>query len=157
MVDVNRLRIEAHEASRPWYDACDAAHFFIDGVDLFESLLAVERAHTTDSRVQRYLGPPTRVLSSPSRYLFGEPSGDRNWDDPSDFEAREVVIGGCKCGVAGCWPLSVRIEFHGDSVIWRNFCNWFVRDEGDDWGWSEIGVLVFERGPYEAALRALHT
>ncbi|MEN3537886.1 hypothetical protein AAH991_22420 [Microbispora sp. ZYX-F-249] len=83
-------------------------------------------------------------LCWPSRHFLGEP--ELRW-----FDEGETVLLGCDCGEWGCWPLTARVEVTGTTVVWSGFRNGH-RD--GQWDLSALGPFVFERGQYEAALRA---
>jgi hypothetical protein len=59
-----------------------------------------------------------------------------------------IMIFGCDCGVAGCWPLRVRIVRRGTELTWSDF-----QRQNRDWSYSTLGPFVFVAEQYDRAMR----
>lgn len=64
---------------------------------------------------------------------------------------RNVLVLGCSCGHADCWPLYARITADEDTVVWDQFQH-PRRKERD---YSGFGPYRFDRAQYEQTLREL--
>ncbi len=148
---MNDFRIDVrdvqHDDGRGAWKAREAV-FYVDGRQLLELIADAERPFATTEGAGEYTSPPPSVALAPSRHLLGEPAGD-GWGEECDDG--KIAIGGCECGVIGCWPLLVRIETRPDVVVWSDFENPF---RGSTWDWSSVGPFVFARGQYEQELRS---
>ncbi|WP_387971248.1 hypothetical protein [Glycomyces rhizosphaerae] len=80
----------------------------------------------------------------PSRHFLGEPS-------LSNFDDGDTVLLGCTCGDWGCWPLVADVAVTETAVSWSRFRN----GHRGNWDLKELGLFVFDRAQYEAALRGL--
>ena len=76
----------------------------------------------------------------PSRHYLGEP--EEQW-----FFDGDTTLLGCTCSVAGCWPLTARVEVDETTVRWCGF-----RMGHRDWDLRALGPFEFDRDQYERAL-----
>lgn len=139
---------------QPNDDGVNELRIVINGRDLIELVREVElpfaRREGNKSIAGSYAGliGDERLLP-PSKHFLGEPS-QRGYcyDD-------KVMVLGCDCGIAGCWPLICRITADETSVVWSDF-EQPHRSSGralPAWEYAALGPFEFEREEYEAALR----
>ena len=57
----------------------------------------------------------------------------------------------CDCGVAGCWPLEVRIDVTEHTVVWSEFS----QPHRPAWRYDGLGPFSFDRVQYVESLRAV--
>jgi hypothetical protein len=76
------------------------------------------------------------------RYFLGQEEGQ--WPKPG-----YAWLLGCDCGEAGCWPLEARIVTDAETVTWTGFAQPYRRA----WDYQGFGDFIFDRAPYEHAVR----
>lgn len=144
---VNRFQLVAGESHK------HRLHFWaplIDGRPLHEILADAWGHEFTDTTVGDTA--PVLIHSWPTgltkdaSVLLGEAA--------PDLASGRVPIFICpECGDLGCGAITVVVERHRDTVIWRDF-GWDVNyDTGEDHIRLQIDPLVFDRAQYEAELR----
>ncbi|HEX6445524.1 MAG TPA: hypothetical protein VF053_10580 [Streptosporangiales bacterium] len=123
----------------------EVVNVYVDGVRLEELARRVEQpfadAEGKPELAGSYVGL-ARDVRWPSRHFLGEPV--ERW-----FYDGDTIVLGCSCGEPGCWPLTAHVEVAQDTVTWQTF-----RTGHRAWDLSALGPFVFDRGRYEAALRA---
>lgn len=120
----------------------------VDGVPLRELARRAElpsaRADRQEDLAGAYHGlTGIEAVRWPSRHFLGRPA--LAGEGPG-----ETALLGCDCGVWDCWPLFAKVEVSDETVTWRDFRN----GHRPAWDLSGLGPFEFERGRYEAALRA---
>ncbi|WP_330182073.1 hypothetical protein OHB26_38070 [Nocardia sp. NBC_01503] len=124
----------------------DIVLVYIDGVELRDLVRPVEgpfaAAEDSPDLAASYAGLVAAEVAWPSRHFLGDSA--ETW-----VADGELIILGCTCGIAGCWPLSASLELTPETVVWQDF-----RNGHRDWDLSALGPFVFDRTQYEAALRA---
>lgn len=114
-----------------------------------------------------------RKVEQPFADLEGRPhaAGEYDWMvcvacDLFDATAQEVMVLGCTCGMADCWPLLCKVDRFLGQVRWTGFYNPYRTVESvaklDDpahrrivpWDYKELG-FAFDRSQYDAAFAEL--
>ncbi|MBX6168912.1 MAG: hypothetical protein IRY84_14895 [Thermobispora bispora] len=144
-MNVVEFRVDPPSGKR----AFGSVEILIDGVPLRDLAKVVESPFAASEGHPDIAGAYTGLLTRdpvcwPSRHFLGEPR--LRW-----FDEGETVLLGCECGEWECWPLTARVEVAGTTVTWSGFRNGH-RD--GRWDLGALGPFVFDRGQYEAALRA---
>src|SRR5262249_2980377 len=120
----------------------------VNGEDLIDLVRNVERpfaeADGQPSLAGSYRGLPSGAALPPSEHLLGNPHPDLT-------SGEKAYVLGCTCGIAGCWPLLVRIQIHRDTVSWSDFEHGF---RSPRWRYEGLGPFTFDRAQYESALEA---
>lgn len=109
----------------------------------------IDHAHDAE------LGPATQAGEA---NLAGHYAGlvvtDASWPDWFTgvdphvwFGDGDTCLLGCVCGDVGCWPLTARITFGPDEVVWSGF-----RTGHRAWDLRGLGPFRFDAGQYRAAL-----
>ena len=118
----------------------------VNGVLLPDLLRDVEMEHLggrEPSVAGKYEGLWAADVLPPSRHYWGDPK--------PLYEAGygRVMVMGCSCGEAGCWPLECNIEVGPEVVVWSSFRNPHL----SEYEYEGVGPFRFSRAEYESALR----
>jgi len=68
-------------------------------------------------------------------------------------EVDGVALLTCTCGYDGCWSFCVIVSEENDAVIWRDFHN----GHREDWDYSALGEIYFEKTLYNIEIEKLKT
>ena len=117
----------------------------IDGRDLID-LVREHEASLGATSPGDYAGLPAEHYSK--THFLGQRLHQLPYDD-GRFELLDHP-----CGVAGCWPLKVRIQLRPDTVIWKAFQQPHRTGElgTEVWDYSDFGSFEFDREMYEEEL-----
>jgi hypothetical protein len=139
----NRLDVDL---SLPHEHGSQAAILRIDGRPLIELITEIERPIAAEDGQPDLAGAygylSAAVACLPSRHLLGQTA-----ECPSPEDRKSSVLE-CDCGIAGCWPLLVRITVAETEVIWSDF----EQPHRSHWTYPSSLRFVFDRRQYEAAL-----
>ena len=130
---VNRISIDI--SPRP-DGSGSMVRIFVDGRDLLELVRRVEMPQAQRDG-QPELAGSYEVLHPDS----WAPLHEQDDDD-------RIMIFGCDCGVAECWPLRVRIVRRGTEVTWSDF-----QQQNREWSYSTLGPFVFVAEQYDRVMR----
>lgn len=122
----------------------------IDGEDLLALVRRAEQPFAQSEGVPalagNYVWP--RLSLRLIRLLAGEQAPDRS----------HGVLFNCECGMAGCWPLSLRVEVRNGTPHWLEIRNAKRAGRpGSQWTYGALGDLRFDRASYEAVLDQLRS
>ena len=139
------LQIEKNE----WQ--VDIVRILINGIDLIETAREIEAPFAEAEEHPRISGAyqplPAEGILPPSQHFLGRPEGVYVYD------GRVQLLACHSCGEPGCWPLTVMISVHKDTVIWSDFKQ---PRRGPNsilhWRYDNLGPFVFDRQPYEDEL-----
>jgi hypothetical protein len=143
---MNRLELKIISAGQ-----AEEVRLLVDGVDLFERVRGVERAHAEREGHPRLAGAyaalPAAAVLPPSRHLWGE-------DALLGCRDGTVALGICDCGEPGCWPLLARVTVDEARVTWSEFRQPHrgPSARAGHWTYESFGPFVFERDAYQHAL-----
>jgi len=125
--------------------------FPIKGVSILingESLIARLRRHemplvAAEGSSQRVAGDYAGVPAAVFRQDHADAIQTQTNGKP--FEALQ-----CTCGIAGCWPMEVKIRSEPGAVIWSDFAQPHRRGT---WDYSSFGPFCFDEAQYWQAFR----
>jgi hypothetical protein len=120
---------------------------YVAGVALSELVAAYEQEHGLEpAGGYGALVPERRAVGDLGAYLRGE-QGHR------PRGAGRVVLLGCECGEAGCWPLEASVTRTADAVTWSEF----RQPHRPERTYHGFGPFTFDRRQYEAAVASAIT
>ena len=138
--------------------ASDAVAIFVNGRSLIESVREIELPYATQEGREQDAGNYVwlRLNWLPDIWLHFHGTSEQVLFYP--FKTNLLECG--TCGVSECWPLLVRIEVKGKSIVWRLFEQPYRRKKYETrrikhWKYVGFGPFRFDREQYESALRSL--
>lgn len=150
---MDQIEIKVVEEPLPDFTVSPSVQVLVNGVDLWELVVAAERrvnALGGDAPEAGYRGLWAESVFLPSRRLLGEPVEK---EAPFDEDGLITLLG-CECGYMDCWPLAARIVIGPSTVRWQDVRH--PRQRGakgaDVWANFQIGPFEFDRRQYEKEL-----